>query len=375
MDRLRDPGLVPDPAADSCLYRCRPEGRAFTVQADGETLAVHDARHAQRSRWRLRPVDGVLTLACDGPCSGNLDEAELMAVLEVAFLRHPQQAELSLSAALPPAQRAALLAHGLVVERAHGLSVRAAQFWQQPDPWCGAVNPGPYPADYVLTGGRRHPLRPPKPQGTVYRRHIPWLQAELSLRALDAEQDLPIVHRWMNEPAVAHFWQEEGDLERHRAYLTGIAADPHVLPLIAELDRQPFGYFEVYWAKEDRIAPFCDPQDFDRGWHVLIGEPALRGKPFVAAWMPSLSHYLFLDDCRTQRLVIEPRVDNARMLRSLQRSGYALVKEFDFPHKRAMLGVLLRERFFGERLWHPRSPESSGPSSLSRETSQCTSTA
>jgi RimJ/RimL family protein N-acetyltransferase len=70
--------------------------------------------------------------------------------------------------------------------------------------------------------------------------------------------------------------------------------------------------------------------------------------------MPSISHYLFLADCRTQRIVIEPRADNDKMLRSLARCGYALLKEFDFPHKRAVLGMLLRERFFGEALWVPR---------------------
>ncbi|BBI49044.1 hypothetical protein HORIV_14650 [Vreelandella olivaria] len=69
--------------------------------------------------------------------------------------------------------------------------------------------------------------------------------------------------------------------------------------------------------QEDSIGAYYAADDFDRGWHVLIGEAAFRGQPYVAAWMPSISHYLFLDDCRTQRLVIEPRVDNAKMLRNL----------------------------------------------------------
>lgn len=70
--------------------------------------------------------------------------------------------------------------------------------------------------------------------------------------------------------------------------------------------------------------------------------------------MPGVSHYLFLDDCRTQRLVIEPRIDNRRMIRSLHRCGYASLKEIQFPHKRAVLGLLMRERFFDDALWIPR---------------------
>lgn len=225
--------------------------------------------------------------------------------------------------------------------------------WQRPGPWLPAPR-DPFPQWHVMTDGKRHPLRPPRPEGEVYRRQIPWLGRTLTLRTLDIEADLPLMHRWMNDPVVAHFWQETGDLAHQRAYLERIAADPHVTALIGCFDGDPFGYFEAYWAKEDRIAPFCDAGDYDRGWHVLVGEPRYRGKPWLTAWMPSISHYLFLDDCRTQRVVIEPRADNDKMRKSLARCGYALVKEFDFPHKRAVLGVLLRERFFGEALWIPQ---------------------
>lgn len=225
--------------------------------------------------------------------------------------------------------------------------------WQLPSPWLAAARE-PFPLAYVQTGERRHPLRPPKPQGVVYTREIPWLARTLTLRTLDLEADLPLMHRWMNDPVVADFWQEEGDLAHQRAYLERIASDPHVTALIGSFDGDPFGYFEVYWASEDRIAPFCEAADYDRGWHVLVGEARYRGKPWLTAWMPSVSHYLFLDDCRTQRLVIEPRADNRKMRKSLARCGYTLVKEFDFPHKRAVLGVLPRERFFGEALWLPQ---------------------
>ncbi|WP_136068023.1 GNAT family N-acetyltransferase, partial [Modicisalibacter radicis] len=221
--------------------------------------------------------------------------------------------------------------------------------------WLGDARP-PYPVRHVFTEGRRHPLRPDTPSGTVYRRYLPWLGRTLSLRVLEIERDLDAFHRWMNDPAVAHFWQEEGDLAQHRIRLERTLQTPGIVPLIGCFDDEPFGYFETYWAREDRIAPHCDAGDFDRGWHVLIGEPEFRGRPHVAAWLPSISHYLFLDDCRTQRLVIEPRADNARMIGNLAKCGYALLKAFDFPHKRAMLGVQLRERFFNELGWIPQPP-------------------
>lgn len=233
------------------------------------------------------------------------------------------------------------------------LQCRADMLWQYAPLWMPAAG-APYPVRYTMTGEKRHPLRPPKPSGLVYARHIPWLKRTLKLRAATVDGDTALLHRWMNDPDVAYFWQEEGDEDKHRRYLQGLVDDPHMLPLVVSLDDSPFGYFEIYWAKENRLAPFYDAHDHDRGWHVLIGEPAFRGKAFLTAWFPAIQHFQFLDDPRTQRVVGEPRADHVRQIANLDKAGFSKVKEFDFPHKRAMLVMLLRERFFGDGLYLPQ---------------------
>ena len=321
-------------------------------------MTQNHERAAAIARWNLSADAQPPRLEWLGPCAGDPDANELMAAIESAFSQLPAATHLALRAPLPQAR--ALQEAGLLVPDAHGAqTVQASMFWQLAASWLPRGAAPAYPLDYVMTGERRHPRRPPKPTGVVYRRAIPWLSATLSFRVATEELDAVRLNRWMNDPVVAEFWQEEGDLDKHRAYLRKQADDPHTLALIGCLDNVPFGYFETYWAREDRIAPFCNAADFDRGWHVLIGEPSCRGPAFVPAWLPSISHYLLLDDVRTQRLVIEPRADNVKMIRNLARSGYALEKEFDFPHKRAMLGTLSRERFFGERFWLPRAPDGS----------------
>ena len=55
-----------------------------------------------------------------------------------------------------------------------------------------------------------------------------------------------------------------------------------------------------------------------------------------------MTDYLLQDDPRTRRIVAEPRADNAKMIGYMQAQGYARIKEFDFPHKRAALMVLER---------------------------------
>ncbi len=290
----------------------------------------------------------VLTLAN----SARVDTALLLAALDTTFTFFNEVSQITLQN-IDALQFPELIRQGVMLTTPEEqMVVKAELFWQQSQLWL-THPPIAFPLTYQFSQHFRHPLRPQKPTGTLYQRYIPWLDQVLSFRTVDQDTDLDTFNRWMNDPVVAEFWQEEGDLDKHHAYLTKLNNDPHMLPLIASFDDESFGYFEVYWAKEDRIAPYYDVHDFDRGWHVLIGEAKFRGKPYVSAWMPAISHYLFLDDCRTQRLVIEPRSDNKKMIRNLARSGYALVKEFDFPHKRAMLGMLLRERFFSEGLWNP----------------------
>ncbi|MFL7962906.1 Protein N-acetyltransferase, RimJ/RimL family [Pseudomonas sp. NFIX10] len=233
-----------------------------------------------------------------------------------------------------------------VTERAGEYRCERTMFWQLPQPWLGESFSGSYPQQMVITDGRRHPRRPMKPRGEVYRRFDARLGAWVSLRTLEIEQDLERFNRWQNSPRVASFWQEEGSLEQHREYLGKLQADPRVLTLIGCFDDQPFAYFEAYWAKEDRIAPFYEADHYDRGIHMLVGEEQHRGPHKVASWLSALVHYLFLDDPRTQRVVAEPRADNARMIGHLHNQCFHCEKEFDFPHKRAALMILGRERFF-----------------------------
>ncbi|WP_449434144.1 GNAT family N-acetyltransferase [Pseudomonas putida] len=240
------------------------------------------------------------------------------------------------------------LASGLLVpaEGAGSYLCERTLFWQLPQPWLGQSINDLYPQQMQLSDGKRHPRRAPKPNGEVYRRFDARLGSWVSLRTLEVERDLERFSRWQNTPRVNAFWQESGSLEQHREYLTKLQVDPHTVTLIGSFDDEPFAYFEAYWAKEDRIAPFYAADDYDRGIHMLVGEQAHRGPHKVASWLSALVHYLFLDDPRTQRVVAEPRADNGKMIGYMHKQCFHCEKEFDFPHKRAALMVLGRERFF-----------------------------
>tara|TARA_Y100001960_G_scaffold278971_1_gene310826 strand:- start:1364 stop:2281 length:918 start_codon:yes stop_codon:yes gene_type:complete len=196
---------------------------------------------------------------------------------------------------------------------------------------------------------RHHPLRPEKPAGEVYRRTDLDADLDISFRLLNINEDMPMFTRWMNDPRVAHFWEQAWSEEKLTEFAQERLADPHILPLIGEFNGQPFGYIEAYWVSEDRLSPYYDVQDFDRGIHLLVGEQNFRGPVFFNAWMRAISHYLFIDDNRTQRIVLEPRADNERLFNRILPMGYQKCFEFNFPHKRSALLMLQRDSFFKEQ--------------------------
>ncbi|MGY6217058.1 GNAT family N-acetyltransferase [Methylolobus aquaticus] len=315
---------------DDCQFRC---GDAAGVQlllrplgSDAVALRLTQPPRFELVRSQVGLMLHALFEACPGLAEVRLDGPEWSGRLE----------SLSQSGLieLPDASNAPAVARRALVRQ-------LPRFWlTQPRE--------PFPLAYTVTGGKRHPMRPPIPGGEVYRRHVPQLNSQLSFETVDPTRHLDAFHRWMNDPRVASFWELAGTREEHQAYLGKVLADRHMHPVVGCFDGHPFGYFEIYWAKEDRIAPYYAVDDYDRGIHMLVGEPAFRGPHRVAAWLPSLAHYLFLDDPRTRNVVAEPRADNAKMIGYLQRAGFYKEKEFDFPHKRAAMMILPREVFFDQ---------------------------
>ncbi|MBX3629116.1 MAG: acetyltransferase [Nitrosomonas sp.] len=342
---------------NSLIEQCLPDGRKLYWQSGSEPyLTIDDGfelyfaltRDDGAQRIIVKPVRHAVT-------SGTSVLQGLLAALYCLFddASGIRAVELDMSVYTDLAQ--ILQQRGLAYPvqqygrdgQAHHLECSRALLWQVPELWLSRQPPC-YPLHYAVTNGKRHPLRPVAPRGILYQRYIRTLDKTISFRTIDDTTDLETFHRWMNTPRVAHFWEMQGSREEHARYIEDVLKDRHLHPLIGCFDGEPFGYFEAYWAKEDRIAPFYDVDDYDRGLHMLVGEERFRGPHFVSTWLPSLAHCLFLDDPRTRNVVAEPRADNAKMIAYMQAAGFHKIKEFDFPHKRAAMMVLPREVYFDQ---------------------------
>jgi len=231
--------------------------------------------------------------------------------------------------------------------------------------WSPSHSPGPFhstshlptyypppPPQLVETDGVIHPLRPKPPrQGEpFYTRFVPSVGQYLSFRVASTslkphvhrgpssnapivgnvkqsvsdtvlptiaslaqeDNDLELLHNWMNDPRVSFFWGEKGSRSHQEEFLGKALKSRHSFPAIGYWDTKPFGYFEIYWVKEDSLGRRLseDVGNYDRGIHCLVGEQEFRGSHRVKIWLSALIHYCWLADLRTETVMMEPRVDN-----------------------------------------------------------------
>jgi N2-citryl-N6-acetyl-N6-hydroxylysine synthase len=306
--------------------RCHAELGPLTPRgADG---AARGRGHFLSHAFELDVLPGgaglVLGFAGDGP-----KEIEIRSLLDALFVRWPEVTTIEV--------------HSGAASTVH----RRHTFYQVPDLWHYRGDRYPLPLSYRTTGQIRHPERPAPDARLFYRRHAAAVGRTYSLRSFDLDEHFDLFCTWMNDPEVAAFWEYAFERPRLAAYLRERFEDPHVIPMIGYFDDVPFAYFEVYWAKEDRLGPHYDAGDHDRGFHMAVGDPRFRFKGFGRHWFLGMAHFLYLDDPRTMQLVGEPRVDQARVTGWAKSTPWEIVKEFDFPHKRAVLMTMRRERFFG----------------------------
>jgi N5-hydroxyornithine acetyltransferase len=209
------------------------------------------------------------------------------------------------------------------------------------------------PTQFTFTNHIRHPIRskPPRQGETFYTRYIQTFDQWLTFRVptlspkpcpywgptgssglpnhpgsasipilptlanfVERQSDADILHKWMNEPRVNAVWGCAGPKYTQTKFLEDGLSSRHSYPVIGCWDGKPFGYFEIYWVKEDKLGRLLGGEvgNYTRGLHVLVGEEEFRGPERLKVWLDALVHYCWLADSRTETIMLEPRVDNKK---------------------------------------------------------------
>ncbi|MFI8965250.1 GNAT family N-acetyltransferase [Streptomyces sp. NPDC053493] len=154
------------------------------------------------------------------------------------------------------------------------------------------------------------------------------------------DRDLPLVTRWMNDPAVAAFWELQGPesvtADHIRAQLDG---DGRSVPCLGVLDSTPMSYFEIYRADLDPLARHYPARPHDTGIHLLIGGVADRGRGLGTTLLRAVADLVLDHRPRCTRVLAEPDLRNTPSVSAFLAAGFRLSAEVDLPDKRAALMV------------------------------------
>ncbi|CAM5536140.1 N-acetyltransferase [Streptomyces spiroverticillatus] len=163
------------------------------------------------------------------------------------------------------------------------------------------------------------------------------------LQPVDPQADLPLLTRWMNDPAVAAFWELAGPEEVTAAHLRPqLDGDGRSVPCLGVLDGVPMSYWEIYRADLDPLARHYPARPHDTGVHLLLGDGADRGRGLGTALLRAVAG-LVLDHRPTcSRVVAEPDVRNTPSVRAFLGAGFRRDADVDLPDKTAAL--MIRDR-------------------------------
>lgn len=158
-----------------------------------------------------------------------------------------------------------------------------------------------------------------------------------------ADRDLPLVSRWMNDPAVAAFWDLAGPqsvTEEHLwAQLTG---DGRSVPCLGVLEGTPMSYWEIYRADLDPLARHYPARPHDTGIHLLVGGLVDRGRGLGSALLRAVADLVLDKRSSCARVVAEPDLRNIPSIAAFLSAGFRFSAEVDLTAKRAAL--MIRDR-------------------------------
>ncbi|MEV6395821.1 GNAT family N-acetyltransferase [Streptomyces sp. NPDC051907] len=190
---------------------------------------------------------------------------------------------------------------------------------------------------------------PPRPAddgaGDLLDTPAEWGPADTSAGALQLvpvriERDLPLISRWMNDPAVAAFWELAGPESVTAAHLRAqLDGDGRSVPCLGVLGGVPMSYFEIYRADLDPLARHYPARPHDTGIHLLIGGVADRGRRLGSTLLRAVADLVLDHRPRCARVVAEPALRNTPSVSAFLSAGFRFSAEVELPDKQAALMV------------------------------------
>ncbi|MFF4607464.1 GNAT family N-acetyltransferase [Streptomyces sp. NPDC001339] len=197
-----------------------------------------------------------------------------------------------------------------------------------------------------LTDAHRQPVPPAAPgTGPLLDNLAGWGPAgtpagPFALVPVRPDRDLDRITSWMNDPAVAAFWELAGPPETTAAHLRGqLDGDGRSVPCLGVLAGVPMSYWEIYRADLDPLARHYPARPHDTGIHLLIGAGGDRSRGLGSALLRATADLVLDHRPHCTRVIAEPDLRNTASVAAFLTGGFRYCDEIELPGKRAALMV------------------------------------
>lgn len=171
---------------------------------------------------------------------------------------------------------------------------------------------------------------------------------DLGFRPL-TDDDLPLLHRWLNEPGVVRWW--EGDDVSWDAVVRdyGTASPEPTEHWLAVCAGRPVGWIQCYataaYPDEDEVASWWS-LGVDRtaaGIDYLVGDPSERGRGRGSEMIRRfVTEVVFGRHPDWTQVCASPLAANLASVRALEKAGFARLGTFEDQHGPAVLLAMAR---------------------------------
>jgi hypothetical protein len=186
----------------------------------------------------------------------------------------------------------------------------------------------------------------PASKEIFYSRYFPKENVTISLRPIDLDRDLEMLHEWFHREHSLKIWQMNWPVSKLETYYRTLLAGEMLYAYIGEANGEPTCYFEVYWAVRDLVGEYYDVLPTDYGTHQYIA-PVDPKKKYVSPFTQCIVDYVFAQP-QVGKMVGEGSVDSLASLMNKLHVGFKVEKVIEMPHKKANLNFCYREWYWAK---------------------------
>lgn len=192
----------------------------------------------------------------------------------------------------------------------------------------------------VAAATQQHPV--------VFRKQ-PEGYAPFYIRPLDIEEDVPLIHNWVNR-SYARYWQmQHTTVEEVKAAYIAITKEKHSKVFMGFYNDQPAFLLECYWVMNDPLGKHYEVHPGDYGFHILVAPAEAPIRNFTWQVFTVIIDFM-LENAAVKRLVVEPDTRNDKIHLLNKRAGFEYQKVIVLPQKKAYLAFCTREQYEAAKL-------------------------